>query len=245
MKTLPIIAAIVQCLISIWCAHTSYCKAEQMVENELNRALEMTIEEKGEYQMRQDSIRAYRTLAKTEGETLTISVNDATLQKHIQIQSLRPKAYISYHVGQKGKDWNVKFESRAHCSVAFIWKLSDQRLTYLFMALSSITLLFSVRKSRLTPALATVSCPSAKGLIDNAGQPISLTNMQQELIDLFLSAPGYRLTKQQICDALWPKKENASETLYTAIKRLRRKLGETGAWEITSERGDYTLRRIP
>ena len=74
--------------------------------------------------------------------------------------------------------------------------------------------------------------------------PLHLTPMQEHLMEMFMKAPGHRLTKQEICDALWPNKDNAAETLYTTIRRLRNELHESSDWEITSERGkNYELRK--
>ncbi|MGN0054554.1 MAG: hypothetical protein ACI378_10920 [Bacteroides sp.] len=47
-----------------------------------------------------------------------------------------------------------------------------------------------------------------------------------------------------MCDALWPNKDNAAETLYTTIRRLRSELQASSDWEIASERGkSYELKR--
>ena len=74
--------------------------------------------------------------------------------------------------------------------------------------------------------------------------PAHLTPMQEQLMDMFMKAPDHRLTKQEICDALWPKKDNAAETLYTTIRRLRNELQGSSGWEIESERGkSYVLKR--
>ena len=37
--------------------------------------------------------------------------------------------------------------------------------------------------------------------------------MQQQLMEMFFRSDTHLLTKAEICDALWPKKEDASETL--------------------------------
>ena len=60
---------------------------------------------------------------------------------------------------------------------------------------------------------------------------------------MFFHADNHQLSKQKICNALWPKKPDASETLYTLIRRLKPIAEEKGNLEIISERGkDYQLR---
>jgi DNA-binding response OmpR family regulator len=66
--------------------------------------------------------------------------------------------------------------------------------------------------------------------------PIHFTPMQQQLMLMFLNAPRHELTKQEICAALWPKKDDPSETLYTLIKRIKPIL-EANHIKMESERG--------
>jgi len=67
--------------------------------------------------------------------------------------------------------------------------------------------------------------------------------MQEQLMRMFFASETHCLSKQEICEALWPKKPDASETLYTLIRRLK-PITETQAnLEIVTERGkDYQLR---
>ena len=47
----------------------------------------------------------------------------------------------------------------------------------------------------------------------------------------------HQLSKQEICDALWPKKPDASETLYTLIRRIKPVIELNSNLMIESERG--------
>jgi DNA-binding response OmpR family regulator len=72
---------------------------------------------------------------------------------------------------------------------------------------------------------------------DVQGQRIKLTPMQQQLLEMFFRSDAHQLTKTEICDALWPKKPDASETLYTLIRRLRPIIEEHSDLKIESDRG--------
>ena len=73
-------------------------------------------------------------------------------------------------------------------------------------------------------------------------QTVKLTPMQHALLLMFFQNPRHQLTKQHICEALWPKKPDASDTLYTLIKRIKPVLETEGRLKVTSERGrDYRL----
>ena len=71
-----------------------------------------------------------------------------------------------------------------------------------------------------------------------------LTPMQRQLMEMFVASGSHRLSKHEICDALWPKKDDASETLYALISRLKRELDKTSNYDIISDRGRaYILKR--
>ena len=70
--------------------------------------------------------------------------------------------------------------------------------------------------------------------------------MQQQLMLLFWKAPSHSLSKEDICAALWPKKEDANDTLYTLIKRIKPILEAHTDLKIVVDRGrKYTLTDSP
>ena len=62
--------------------------------------------------------------------------------------------------------------------------------------------------------------------------------MQLSPMEMFLAAPDHRLTQREICDRLWPRKPDASATLYTLIRRLKPVLEEAGGLRIDCLRGE-------
>ena len=68
------------------------------------------------------------------------------------------------------------------------------------------------------------------------GHEVPLTPMQQQLMEMFFASPSHILTKTEICDALWPRKPDASDTLYTLIRRLRPIIEQHSDLCITSDR---------
>ena len=138
-----------------------------------------------------------------------------------------------------------QFKAYARCSQATIFSLSDQRPT---AVLWTITLLWAAfcfyRYRQHTEQLAGtmqyggLSYAEAESTFyDAQGQPIKLTPMQQQLMEMFFSSSNHQLTKTEICDALWPKKPDASETLYTLIRRLKPVIEQNSTLKIESNRG--------
>ena len=281
MKKLPILIFLLLCLTAMATSCGSYRKAERNIENDLKQALAKTINEKGMETMRQDSIRAYRSIARTEGEMMTIAVGDETLRRHLRNPQLGEMAFITYTVRCERGGWKVTFDTEAKCSAVMIWSLSDQRLSAWLsvMALLSLALSFRGRRqsqptnearaesqARLGYALqeggrrsqpttnrepsSSLEWPRCEG--GRRSQPITmdsfsathLTPMQRQLMEMFVASGSHRLSKHEICDALWPKKDDASETLYALISRLKRELDKTSSFDIISDRGRaYILKR--
>ena len=233
MKKLPILIFILLCLSAMATSCGSYRKAERNIENDLKQALAKTINEKGMETMRQDSIRAYRSIARTEGEMMTIAVGDETLRRHLRNPQLGEMAFITYTVRCERGGWKVTFDTEAKCSTAMIWSLSDQRLSAWLSVMALLSLALSFRGRRQLQPITMDSFSATH-----------LTPMQRQLMEMFVASGSHRLSKHEICDALWPKKDDASETLYALISRLKRELDKTSNYDIISDRGRaYILKR--
>ena len=233
MKKLPILIFILLCLTAMVTSCGSYRKAERNIENDLKQALAKTINEKGMETMRQDSIRAYRSIARTEGEMMTIAVGDETLRRHLRNPQLGEMAFITYTVRCERGGWKVTFDTEAKCSAAMIWSLSDQRLSAWLSVMALLSLALSFRGRRQLRPITMDSFSATH-----------LTPMQRQLMEMFVASGSHRLSKHEICDALWPKKDDASETLYALISRLKRELDKTSSFDIISDRGRaYILKR--
>ena len=53
---------------------------------------------------------------------------------------------------------------------------------------------------------------------------------------MFFQSPSHSLSKAEICEALWPKKPDASDTLYTLIRRLKPVIEQHSDLKIESDR---------
>ena len=233
MKKLPILIFILLCLSAMATSCGSYRKAERNIENDLKQALAKTINEKGVETMRQDSIRAYRSIARTEDEMMTIAVGDETLRRHLRNPQLGEMAFITYTVRCERGGWKVTFDTEAKCSAVMIWSLSDQRLSAWLAVMALLSLALSFRGRRQSQPITMDSFSATH-----------LTPMQRQLMEMFVASGSHRLSKHEICDALWPKKDDASETLYALISRLKRELDKTSSFDIISDRGRaYILKR--
>ncbi len=202
----------------------SYRSTSRLVNEDMDRALALALEEQQSDVISQDTIR--------------------TFNNHLQIAELRGKATLA--VDTRGQ----KFKAYAHCSEATIFTLSDQRPATILWALTgfwAMLMWYRHRQSVVGESLAvTIANRNVFGGLTYLegdgrfyaadGNLVQLTPMQHQLMEMFFQSPSHSLTKTEICNALWPKKPDASETLYTLIRRLKPVIEQHSDLKIESDR---------
>ena len=190
----------------------SYSSTSRLVNEDMDRALALALEEQQSDVISQDTIR--------------------TFNNHLQIAELRGKATLA--VDTRGQ----KFKAYAHCSEATIFSLSDQRpATILWVLTGFWAMLMWYRRPQAANTYGGLTYSEADCLFYAAdGQQVQLTPMQHQLMEMFFHSPSHSLTKTEICNALWPKKPDASETLYTLIRRLKPIVEQHSNLRIESDR---------
>lgn len=171
-------------------------------------------------------------------------------RSHITIADIRDTAYIAMKtVSHEGRQETVLI-AESGCGLTTLMAMSDWKVSGLTMGAALLWLLtgaaFGRRRGKV--AIAGVAYGGLTYVEDGPlfltsdGKELALTPMQRELMEMFFKAGGHTLTKQEICDRLWPRKPDASDTLYTLIRRLRTIVETRGGLQITSERGkSYSL----
>lgn len=267
----------------------SYRAMESMIVDDLNRALELTVAEKQDGWMTNDTIRAYRRLQSTMGGSIALNADNSAFRSHLTIPGLRDMSYIrldipsghnngtaatatAYTEGLSSDtivwssaqlDANISVRGHAGISAASVFMMSDQRLSLtlcmaamIWAAISAVLFRREERTAQTMTAVPAQAAPctttddrtagnfggltlSADGncFYGETGQTVRLTPMQHRLMVMFFGSPSRCLGKQDICEALWPKKEDASDTLYTLIKRLKPVLETNTRLRIEAERG--------
>ncbi len=202
----------------------SYRSTSRMVSEDMDRALTLTMLEQQSDVISPDTIRKFNS--------------------HLQIAELRGKATLAVDVRAR------QFRAYAHCSEATIFSLSDQRPAAILWMLTGFWAMFVWyrRRQRIAVGHLLLSVPSGcsygglvyaeeEGRFYGAnGDAVSLTPMQHQLMEMFFHSPNHTLTKTEICNALWPKKPDANDTLYTLIRRLKPVVEQHSNLKIESDR---------
>ena len=222
-------------LSAILCSMKSYRQAECDIRADMTQALQQTLARQQEQWLTPDTIRDFRS--------------------HLRIAQLRRCSFVGYDmkysgICSKSVAWSrngskVSYRSYADCSPLTVLAISNQRLSAVFWVLALawgvLSLWYARRRQELHTQLLRVGMigydVTKQQFVDAHQQPIRLTPMQQQLMELFFQAEDNRLSKQEICDHLWPKKPDASETLYTLIRRLKPVVEQNSNLQIVSDRG--------
>ena len=233
----PIHSVLVFCAIilsSFLASFGSYRLAEASIVADMNKALSQTLAEKHDLWITPDTIQAYRD--------------------HLSIVQLKDKSILSYDVSGaesalcsrqmawKNSNRTILFRSYANCSFMTVFGMSDQRLPLVLSLLGLLWLFLSMRYIRRNNENMLVFGTLSYALCEqqfygNGHKPLKLTPMQEQLMRMFMYSDGHKLAKEAICKALWPKKDDAAETLYTLIRRLKPVIEENSNVRIAVERG--------
>lgn len=147
----------------------------------------------------------------------------------------------------------LSFRGYARCSAGMIFSLSQQKLPAMLLGAALLCGVFSVFQVRRRAGASGSASGSASGELIAFGnlslsvpeacfynerrERLRLTPMQYSLMEMFYLSSSHLLPKADICRSLWPGKENAEETLYTLIRRLKPIVEDNSNLKITTDRG--------
>lgn len=220
---------------SVWAGMHSYRCAEEEMVADMNQALTQTLRHKQEAWITPDTIRDYRSNLRLE-----------VLRRHSLVcyaEDVDPKTVASSKMTWGRGAFRVAFRGYANCSVASVLSLSDQRMPLSLFALSLLWLAGSLMWTRrrvvaIAGGFGGLRLDEAsQTFYDEHQEPVHFTAMQRQLMLMFFADEHHSLRKEDICQALWPKKPDASDTLYTLIRRLKPVLDKNSNLTITTERG--------
>lgn len=230
MKKLPVIIFLFLLVTALCSSIYGYRRTEKYINKDVNNALAMTLKQMPCDVVSVDTIKCYRDF--------------------ITINEIRDTASIAMRSIRKNKKQETVLIAEAGCGFFTIFGMSDHRLSGAIMIIALFWLISSsVYAKRHRLELMTQGIAFGGITFNNNhfctehGEEIRFTPMQHELMGMFFLSDEHMLLKQDVCNRLWPKKPNASDTLYTLIRRLKPILEEYSRLKIESDRGkSYTLK---
>lgn len=197
---------------------TSYRQTEVQVTEDMNQALAKALEVQQSDVISADTIQVFNS--------------------YLQMDALKGQAVLAV-------DTRNGFRPQPQVSSATIFSLSDQRPAMLLWSMVLLWSFYCLYLHRQRMALGLYGGLSLQDgqFTDAQGHVVKLTPMQQQLMELLWHTPSHQVAKAEICDALWPKKPDASDTLYTLIKRLKPIIEQHSNLKIEVDRGkSYCLK---
>lgn len=149
----------------------------------------------------------------------------------------------------EGLDIAVTVKAYANPTLASIlshggasWLLPSLVAGLLMLCLMLVAQRMAMKPQLLSaPIAATRHAASATAPVPMAVK-LNLTPMQEQLMDMFHASPSHTLSKEEICAALWPRKDNPEDGLYTFISRMKASLASQSTLRIVNRRGrEYML----
>lgn len=147
------------------------------------------------------------------------------------------------------EDLGISFQGYVNYSTSDVLALTDKKAPLLLLIAAFIAGCLSWvlmrRKQAETPVQKenliafgnlTFSCDKAYFFKEDQ-EKLRLTPQQYKVMEMFFLSSSHVLARTDICDALWPGKENADETLNTLIRRLRPLIEDNSNLKITTDRG--------
>ena len=208
----------------------SLVRTERRAQREVNRALALTLQRCESDRIDADTIRVYRS--------------------HITMDGVRDTAYLSLAMTGDDRRNHATLRANTGLTLRRLWTLSDQRASGVLAGIAAAWLALSLwmmrrRQSVFTESvrLGSLSYDATRHAFYAHGREVRFTPMQKMLMEQFMTAPDHVLLQQDICECLWPKKPDASATLYTLIRRLKPTLEEMGGLSVECDRGkSYQLK---
>lgn len=230
MKKPPILIFLFLMVCAFCSSICSYRSASDRIETDINNALELTLAEMQCDVVSADTIRCYRN--------------------YLTIAELKDTACIAMRIVRRGARQETEMVAEANCDFMTVFMLSDQRASGVLLFVGIVWMMGSLWYMRRFKPELLLEGISYGGLVyandkfmTSNGEQIRLTPMQHSLLEMFMNSEDHSLSKQEICDRLWPKKPDASDTLYTLIKRVKPIIEEHSNLKIESDRGkSYTLK---
>ena len=229
MKNLPYIVFSFLMLCALCTSISSSHRTEYMIAQDVNQALKQVLAKMPDNAVTTDTIRCYRSC--------------------LTIAELKDTAGIAMRTVRRDGRLETKLVAEANCDFAATFMMSDQKASgslFMFGALWLLGSLWYVRRKK--PELITQGLAYGGIVYNNdkfmtlSGEEIRLTPMQHSLLKMFITTDTHTLSKQEICDRLWPKKPDASDTLYTLIRRIKPIIETHSTLKIESDRGkSYSL----
>ena len=212
---------------SLFLGYMNYRTAKENIIEDINQALVKTVLSSHPERITADTLRVFKS--------------------NLQISRLKETSYLSLCTDEPSK---VSF-----CSDTVSFRTAHERL-YIraypncsSLLWGMLSLLYLHRKRNAieiaVPAKHTVLfgnlsfSASSSQFYNEQKEEIYFTSMQRSLMRMLMESEDKKVSMDDICRNLWPGKDNAKESLYTLVRRLKPIVESNTNLKIVADKGGY------
>lgn len=247
----PIVAIIVFFFLmapSLFLGYVNYVTAKEYIIEDVNQALVKTVLSSHPERITADTLRVFKS---------NLRIRQLKETSYLSLCTDEPSkvSFCSDTVSFKTAHERLYIRAYPNCSRATIFSLSEQTIPCTLLTASMIWGIFSLlylrgRKNAMLAATAPVgghvttfgnlSFSNSSGQFYNEQkEEIYFTSMQRSFMRMLMESEDKKVSIDDICCNLWPRKENAKESLYTLVRRLKPIVESNTNLKIVADRGGY------
>lgn len=231
---------------SLLLSYGSYKTAEEHIIADVNQALAQTILYKASDRITADTLRVYRQNLKIDRLKKTSYLAMCTeAPSHVSFCS----DTMSYKCGEE----RLHVRAYPNCSKAAVFSMSEQAIPCTLFIASLLWGMFSVfclnhkkflnlnfQPDNQSIAFGDITFSESRSLFYNGNnEEIHFTPMQYAFMKILITSECKKVPVNDICEKLWSGKDNAKETLYTLVRRLKPVVKSNSNVKIISDKGGY------
>lgn len=246
----PIVAIIVFSFLtvsSLFLGYANYMTAKEKIIEDVNQALVKTVLSGNPERITADTLRVFKS-------NLQIGQLKGTSYLSLCTDEPSKVSFCSDTVSFKTAHERLYIRAYPNCSRAAIFSISEQTVPSALLTISMLWGMFSLIYLRRKNAMPAAAVPVGGHVTDFGNlsfsasscqfyneqkEEIYFTPMQQSFMKMLMESEDKKVSVNDICRNLWPGKENAKESLYTLVRRLKPIVESNTNLKIVADKGGH------
>lgn len=232
---------------SLFLGYMNYRTAKEYIIEDVNQALAKTVLSSNPERITADTLRVFKS-------NLQISQLKETSYLSLCTDEPSKVSFCSDTVSFKAAHERLYIRAYPNCSKATIFSISEQTIPSALLATSVLWGVFSLiyLRRKKTAMLTAVPvrehiaafgnlsfCASSSQFYNEKKEEIYFTSMQRSFMKMLMESEDKKVSIDDLCRKLWPGKENAKESLYTLVRRLKPIVESNTNLKIVTDKGGY------
>ena len=228
--------------------HANYVTAKEHIIEDVNQALVKTVLSSHPERITADTLRVFKS-------NLQIGQLKGTSYLSLCTDEPSKVSFCSDTVSFKTAHERLYIRAYPNCSRATIFSISEQTIPSALLTASMLWGMFSLiylrrKKNAMLAAMTPVGghviafgnlsfSASSCQFYNERKEEIYFTSMQRSFMKMLMESEDKKMSIDDICRNLWPRKENAKESLYTLVRRLKPIVESNTNLKIVADKGGY------